>query len=51
MKRLANPHVIHYFTSFIEDDILCILMEFADNGDLHKVLRAKRDKKEHFLED
>lgn len=51
MKRLANPHVIRYYNSFIEEDTLYIIMEYADNGDLHKLLRSKRDKREHIPED
>lgn len=32
-----NPNVIKYYTSFVENDALHILMEYASRGDLYKV--------------
>ena len=32
-----NPNLIKYHTSFLEDDYLHILMEYANRGDLYKV--------------
>ena len=32
-----NPNVIKYYTSFLENDYLHILMEYANRGDLYKV--------------
>jgi serine/threonine protein kinase len=32
-----HPNVIKYHTSFMENDYLHILMEFANRGDLYKV--------------
>ena len=32
-----NPNLIKYHTSFLENDHLYILMEYANRGDLYKV--------------
>ena len=32
-----HPNVIKYYTSFVENDSLHILMEYASRGDLYKV--------------
>ncbi len=37
MKGLAHPNIIHYIASYIEDDELCIIMEYAQLGDLAHV--------------
>ena len=51
MMRLRNPHVVRYHTSFIEAESLNIVMEYADKGDLHGLVRSLRDKKETLSED
>jgi serine/threonine protein kinase len=38
LKELQHPHIIKYFHSFIDDQSLCIITEFAWYGDLDKVL-------------
>ena len=37
-----NPNVIKYYTSFLENDYLHILMEYANRGDLYKVSEILR---------
>jgi len=37
LRKLKHPHIIHYYTSFIEDETLYILMEYAAAGDLYSV--------------
>ncbi len=37
LKRVKHPHIITYFKSFLYCENLCIIMEYAQNGDLHKV--------------
>ena len=45
LRRLSHKHVIGYYTSFVEKKSLYILMEFASNGDLQRVLdEHKRNK-------
>ena len=42
MRKLKHPHVIKYYTSFLEDEFLYILMEYADGGDLHRLMKHRR---------
>lgn len=51
LKSLKHPHVIRYFHSFIEDEFLYILMEYADNGDLYRLMKNRREIKRNFKED
>lgn len=39
LRNLKHPHVIKYYTSFMEEDCLHILMEYAENGDMYKMLK------------
>lgn len=38
MKGLEHPNIIHYVASYIEDNELCIIMEYATLGDLAHVI-------------
>ena len=40
MKNLEHPNIIKLYTNFIEDDIIYMIMEFMDNGDLFNFLSA-----------
>ena len=42
MRKLKHPHIIKYYTSFLEDEFLYILMEYADGGDLHRLMKHRR---------
>lgn len=42
--------MIKYFTSFMEDGNLHILMEFAEGGDLYELLKAQKKKRKYFSE-
>jgi NIMA (never in mitosis gene a)-related kinase len=47
LASLDHPNIIQYKEAFIEKSTksLCIVMEFADSGDLHQVLNdAKKSK-------
>ncbi len=37
LRRISHPHIIRYHTSFIEEESLYILMEYAAGGDLYSV--------------
>jgi len=37
LKKLSHPNMIKYYHSFLEKDILFIVMEYAEGGDLQKV--------------
>lgn len=38
LKRLSHPNMIKYYNSFMEKEILFIVMEYAEGGDLQKVI-------------
>ena len=38
LKKLDNPFIIKYKESFIEKKVLCIVMDFADGGDLYNLI-------------
>ena len=45
LRRLNHKNVIGYYTSFVEKKSLYIVMEYASNGDLQRVLdEHKRNK-------
>lgn len=50
LKTINHPHVIKYFTSFMEDGCLHILMEYADGGDLYELLKSQKKKWKYFSE-
>lgn len=37
MQGLEHPNIIHYISSYLEDNELCIIMELATYGDLAQV--------------
>lgn len=38
LKRVRHTNIIRYYTSFVEDDYLYIIMEYAEGGDLAVVM-------------
>ncbi|GBG72721.1 hypothetical protein CBR_g12290 [Chara braunii] len=42
MATLCHSHVIRYLDSFIENEALCIVMDYAANGDLSSFISKKR---------
>ena len=42
LSRLRCPNIVAYVDSFHHRGSLCIVMEYADGGDLEKVLKAQR---------
>ena len=49
-EKYEHPNVIKYFTSFMENDHLHILMEYAVKGDMYKALKDQRAKKKYIAE-
>lgn len=47
MARINSPVIVKYYDSFIEDDYnvnrVNIVMEFCERGDLHKLLKKRKD--------
>jgi NIMA (never in mitosis gene a)-related kinase len=50
LRQLKHPHIVEYFDSYLEEAMLCIVMEFADAGDLAKAVRERKDSSEPFPE-
>lgn len=42
LSQLHHPHVIRHLDSFVEDDTLNILMEYASGGTIHHARQAGR---------
>lgn len=38
LRKLKHPNIIRCYNSFVEGNILFIVMEYAENGDLHQVI-------------
>lgn len=46
MKTLDHPNIIKYYESFVYKKHLCIITEYAENGDLYRRIKeAKNGKK------
>ncbi|RYG44979.1 hypothetical protein EON67_11145, partial [archaeon] len=50
LRKLRHPNIIGYHGSFIEGIYLCIVLEYADGGDLAQAIRRARHKRRHFAE-
>lgn len=46
LKKLDHPHIVKYFCSFLEGKFLCIVMEYINGGDLHKLIKFHQEKKQ-----
>jgi len=51
LQELEHPHIVHLYESFVDDNMLCIVMECAEGGDLDHLLKTKRGEGETFSED
>lgn len=51
LRRLSHPHVIAYFDYFEEQQVLHIVLEYADGGDLATSVRNHIDKQEEYPEE
>ena len=38
LRKLRHPNIIKYYTSFVEDGFMHIIMEYAEGGDLQMVI-------------
>ena len=43
LKTLCHPNVVKYHDSFMEKDYICIVMDYADRGDLQRKIKEMRD--------
>ena len=44
LQRLQHPAIVGYRDTFVDDEHLCIVMEYADGGDLASRIAAARDR-------
>ncbi|KAL4469437.1 hypothetical protein ABPG74_004690 [Tetrahymena malaccensis] len=49
-KTLKHPNIVTYYESFIEDDCLCIVMEFVEGFNLSELIKLQIEKQDHFSE-
>lgn len=50
LKELRHPNIVSYKDSFIEKDMLIIVMEYCEEGDLGHHIKRKQQKNEYFPE-
>jgi serine/threonine protein kinase len=50
LKMLRHPHIIRYYTSFVEEGAVCIVMEYAEGGDLQMLLKDHKRRNKRFSE-
>jgi len=44
MARMDSPYIVKYYDSFISGtSIVNIVMEFCEHGDLHRLLKKRKD--------
>ena len=48
---LTHPHIIKYYTSFKEDNLLYLIIENAENGDLESYIESNKKIGRHIPED
>ena len=48
---VSNPHVIKYYTNFMDNDFLYIINEYVPNGDLFSLIIMKKRLKKKFEEE
>lgn len=51
MKALRHPFIVAYRESFVERQCLCIVMDYADGGDLQSKIKIQKQKGRLFTED
>ena len=53
LASLESPYIIKYKEAFIEDNpsTLCIVMEYADGGDLYEAIKKHKKDRTYFEED
>jgi len=50
LASISHPNIIAYKDSFIYENSLCIIMEYADGGDLANLIETKKKAQTLFLE-
>ena len=39
LRKVSHPNIIKYYASFLENESLCIIMEYAELGDLYSLIK------------
>ena len=39
LRKVSHPNIIKYYSSFLDKDILYIIMEYAELGDLYSLIK------------
>jgi serine/threonine protein kinase len=50
LKKIDHPHIIKYYSSYIEDNTLSIITEYAEAGDLYQLILRNRHRKTNIVE-
>lgn len=50
LRRLHFPHIIAYYDAFVENDILHIVLEYADAGDLCRAIEKRKEEDDPYTE-
>ena len=50
LRKVSHPNIIKYFASFLENESLCIIMEYAELGDLYTLIKHYKRHQKYFDE-
>lgn len=53
LSKINSPYIIKFIEAFIntKDNTLCLIMEYAESGDLSELIKSYRNKKKRFTEE
>lgn len=50
LKTLDHAHIVSFMDAFLDGEVMHIVMEFAEGGDLGRTIRLRRDEAKNFAE-
>ena len=50
LRKVSHPNIIKYYASFLENESLCIIMEYAELGDLYTLIKHYKRHNKYFDE-
>ena len=50
LRKVSHPNIIKYYSSFLENESLCIIMEYAELGDLYTLIKHYKKHQKFFDE-
>ena len=50
LRKVSHPNIIKYYASFLENESLCIIMEYAELGDLYTLIKHYKRHQKYFDE-